>query len=398
VTASAPASRATLAELAWPRRTERLLIRPATAADVDACWAFRRRPEVGEWLGETWTDRDAFAAWMTVPERMAKHLVVEHEGRVVGDAMVEVRTPWAQAEVAAQAEGLDAALGWVVDPAEQGRGYATEVARDLLVIAFDEMGLRRVVAECFADNVPSWKVMERVGMRREARNVRESLHRDRGWLDGLTYALQADEWRERRGAAPPARPSLRDVAWPRPTERLLIRPSTRADAPAAWRYNRHPDVVHWLWADADEEAFTARWSDPEKLPLRLSVEHEGELVGDLMLKVGDALSHPEVAEQAAAVQAEVGWSIDPAHQGRGFATEAAADLLAVAFDEMGLRRVYAQCFADNVASWRVMEKVGMRRELASKADSLHRERGWSDGYEYALLADEWRAATGERQG
>jgi len=38
-----------------------------------------------------------------------------------------------------------------------------------------------------------------------------------------------------------------------------------------------------------------------------------------------------------------------------------------------------------------MEKIGMRRELASKEEALHRTRGWLDGYGYALLADEWRA-------
>jgi RimJ/RimL family protein N-acetyltransferase len=57
-----------------------------------------------------------------------------------------------------------------------------------------------------------------------------------------------------------------------------------------------------------------------------------------------------------------------------------------------LRRVFATCFADNTGSWRLMEKLGMRREAHNVRDSLHRDRGWLDGYTYALLADEWRAA------
>ena len=48
---------------------------------------------------------------------------------------------------------------------------------------------------CFAANEPSWRLMERVGMRREAHNVKDSLHRDHGWQDGYVYALLADEWR-----------------------------------------------------------------------------------------------------------------------------------------------------------------------------------------------------------
>ena len=87
------------------------------------------------------------------------------------------------------------ALGWVVAPSHAGRGIATEAVTALLAICFDHLGLRRVKALCFADNTPSWKLMERVGMRREEYNVRDSLHRDRGWLDGMGYALLADEWR-----------------------------------------------------------------------------------------------------------------------------------------------------------------------------------------------------------
>jgi RimJ/RimL family protein N-acetyltransferase len=184
-------------------------------------------------------------------------------------------------------------------------------------------------------------------------------------------------------------PTLDDLVWPRRTERLLIRRAVAEDAPAAWAYNRLPAMVEWLTADEDEQAFTARWADPDRLPVRQVVERDGVVVGDLMLKVGDGLAQPEVAERARDVEAEIGWSIDPAHQGRGYATEAAADLLAIAFDELGLRRVVASCFAANVGSWRVMEKIGMRRELASKEEALHRTRGWLDGYQYALLATEW---------
>lgn len=58
------------------------------------------------------------------------------------------------------------------------------------------------------------------------------------------------------------------------------------------------------------------------------------------------------------------------------------------FADLGLRRVAANCFADNVASWRLMEHVGLRRETHSVGDSLHRDKGWLDGFGYALLADE----------
>ena len=70
--------------------------------------------------------------------------------------------------------------------------------RALIRICFDELGLRRVTANCFAANEASWRIMERVGMRREEYSVQDSLHRSGEWLDGMRYALLADEWRGRQ--------------------------------------------------------------------------------------------------------------------------------------------------------------------------------------------------------
>lgn len=376
--------RTQLADLDWPRRTERLLIRPATAADTPARWAFRRLPEVAEWIGTAWTDETTFTRWADA--HLDGQLVVEVDGAVIGDAMVQVRSPWAQAEVADEAHDVEALLAWNLDPAVQGRGYGTEVANELLVIAFDELGLRRVVAELFADNEPSRRLMERIGMRQEARNVRDSLHRDRGWIDGMACALLADEWRTR---GPASVPPLDRVTWPRRTERLLLRRAVAADRAACWRYVRLPEVTEWLTTVfPDEEAFGA-WFDGARRSRLIVAEADGEVVGHVVLVVGDALGQVEVAERTRGVQAEVGYVFDPAFGGRGLATEAVRDLLVVAFEEIGLRRVFASCFADNIPSWRLMERVGMRRELASKEEALHRTRGWLDGYEYALLRSEW---------
>ena len=77
-------------------------------------------------------------------------------------------------------------------PAVQGQGLGTEAVRELIAVAF-ELGVRRLEANCFADNQASWRLMERVGMRREGHFIQESLHRD-GGCDGMTYALRAEEW------------------------------------------------------------------------------------------------------------------------------------------------------------------------------------------------------------
>ncbi len=187
-----------LSAVSWPVRTERLTIRPMTAADVDPTWQVRRIPSVYEWLGHDFSDAQRYAELMADPARVSRTLIVEHDGRIVGDLYLHVDDAWAQSDVAADAKGVQAEIGWVLDPAYGGRGLATEAAGELVRICFEDLGLRRVKALCFADNEPSWRLMERLGMRREEYAVRDSLHRTKGWVDGMTYALLADEWQARR--------------------------------------------------------------------------------------------------------------------------------------------------------------------------------------------------------
>ena len=189
-----------LSELSWPVRTPRLLIRPATAADAETTWRYRRLEPVNRWLTRAPDTLEAYRAHFQDPESLAKTLVLEHDGEVIGDLMVAVEDAWAQVEVAEQARAVQAELGWALDPRHAGRGLATEAVRELVRLCFEDLWLRRVTANCFAENEASWRLMERVGMRRELYTVRESLHRSKGWLDGMGYALLADEWSQRDGA------------------------------------------------------------------------------------------------------------------------------------------------------------------------------------------------------
>lgn len=186
-----------LAALSWPKTTDRLTIRPAAKDDVEATWQFRSLPEVGEWITAVPTTLEAYTAHFLEESRLEKTLLFEHDGHVIGDLMLAVEDAWSQREVEDQAKQVQAELGWVLHPGYAGRGYATEAVSELIRVCFEELGLRRVLANCFADNVASWRLMERVGMRREAHMVSESLHRSRGWIDGYTYALLAEEWRAR---------------------------------------------------------------------------------------------------------------------------------------------------------------------------------------------------------
>lgn len=179
----------------WPVRTARLSIRRATPDDAATTWGWRRLPEVGEWITRAPTDYPTYRAQFTDPARLAVTLVVEvADGRPVGDLMVRVEDGWAQDEVADQGRGVQAEIGWTFAPAFHGQGLATEAVRAAITVCFSHLGLRRVHAGCFAANEPSWRLMERLGMRREEHSRKSGLHRSGEWMDGMDYALLAEEW------------------------------------------------------------------------------------------------------------------------------------------------------------------------------------------------------------
>lgn len=186
-----------LDEVAWPRRTRRLLLRPAVLADADTTWPIRNDEEVLRWMTSAPRTLWDYRAMFLFPARLDKTLVVERDGVVIGDLMLAVEDAWSQREVADRARGVQAELGWCIGTRYQGNGYATEAVEELLRICFEDLSLRRVTANCFADNEASWRLMERLGMRREVHTRRESLHRSGQWLDGMGYAMLAEEWQAR---------------------------------------------------------------------------------------------------------------------------------------------------------------------------------------------------------
>jgi RimJ/RimL family protein N-acetyltransferase len=89
-------------------------------------------------------------------------------------------------------------------------------------------------------------------------------------------------------------------------------------------------------------------------------------------------------------EADIGYELDSAHWDHGYATEAVERLLAFGFDELGLHRVWAFCLVENTASWRVMERAGLRREGLLRDNVWLRGRRW-DTAVYGVLEGEWRA-------
>jgi len=186
-----------MTENAWPIRTARLEVRRATPDDLDAIWEYRSLTEVNNWLGGGSGSLESFRERLQDPTRLDTLFAItllDGDAPLIGDIMVRVGDGWSQREVADQAAGVEAELGWALAPRFTGHGYATEAVRAVIDVCFGPLGLRRVHAGCFAANEPSWRLMERLGMRREELSRKTALHRSGEWMDGMSYGILAEEW------------------------------------------------------------------------------------------------------------------------------------------------------------------------------------------------------------
>ncbi|WP_189047195.1 GNAT family N-acetyltransferase [Micromonospora sonchi] len=177
------------------------------------------------------------------------------------------------------------------------------------------------------------------------------------------------------------------------TERLTLRPVRDEDVDRILEYRNLPEVTRWLLrTEVDPASYRAAWRRSAENPddHSVAVTLDGVVIGTVSLEVMDAMGQPGTPPRT---DADIGYIFDPRYGGHGYATEAVTAMVAYAFDRLGVRRITAGCFADNLASVRILEKVGMRREQHGVGDSWHAEFGWVDGYTYALLAETWRRGT-----
>ncbi len=185
----------------FPLRTARLTLRPYVCGDLDALYDIQSRPEVTRYLMYDTRDREQVRGILRAriraagPERDAVDLavVLPDSGTLIGDVALFLRNP----------EHRQGEIGYVFHPDYGGRGYATEAARVLLGLGFDDYGLHRIVGRIDARNTASARVLERLGMRREAHFVENEIVKGE-WTDEVVYAMLEDEWRAKQAGPPPA--------------------------------------------------------------------------------------------------------------------------------------------------------------------------------------------------
>ncbi len=180
--------------------------------------------------------------------------------------------------------------------------------------------------------------------------------------------------------------------FPIETERLRLRPFTRGDTDAVFAYRQREDVARYLsdgpmTHEAVTEVLQARVGqealalEGDKIFLAVELKQTHALIGEVSL----------ILRSYGARQGEIGYIFHPDYHGQGYATEAGRALLEMGFAGAGLHRIYARCDARNVGSWKVMERLGMRREAHFREHALFKG-AWDEELVYAILEDEWRTA------
>jgi len=173
-------------------RTERLVLREFVADDWRALHAFESLPEVARYQSfdpRTVSESRAYVseASMSCGEdpRLIYDLAVmlAAEDRLVGRCGMGISDD----------DRHEALLWYTQHPDTWGRGYATEAARAMVSFGFGELRLHRIWADCDPRNIASWRVLEKLGMRREG-HLRENAWIKGEWTDSLIYAILDREW------------------------------------------------------------------------------------------------------------------------------------------------------------------------------------------------------------
>jgi RimJ/RimL family protein N-acetyltransferase len=186
-------------QLAFPLMTERLLIRPLTPDDLDRHHALFSDPDAVRYLYFGPFDRAA------AQDHLERRSVVElpSEG---GWINFGVEVQGGGVLIGELAMGFISAghahyeVGYVFDAAYEGHGYATEGAAMIVELAFAGLDAHRVSGRLDARNERSARVLERLGMRREAHFLENEFVKGE-WTDELVYAVLEPEWRALRGPA-----------------------------------------------------------------------------------------------------------------------------------------------------------------------------------------------------
>jgi len=187
--------------ISWPIETERLTLRALRETDLEQLVALQSCPDVTRYLYWTPRTEEEVRRWLerAIPEpdwgvesaALVLAAVERASGPLAGTVTLALRS----------LEHRQGEIGFVFHPDFQGRGLAAQGAKEVLRLGFEDLHLRRLFGRCNGRNLPSARLMERLGMRQEAKLIQNEKVKGE-WADVWIYAILASEWRQARGIEP----------------------------------------------------------------------------------------------------------------------------------------------------------------------------------------------------
>ncbi len=165
------------------------------------------------------------------------------------------------------------------------------------------------------------------------------------------------------------------------TKRLIIREFEVQDWQAVYEYTSDSNVMKYIpegvFNEEEARKFVSENSGDKAKYFPVVLLNNNIVIGHIVF-------HPCFGDHTY----EIGWVFNPNYYNNGYASEAAEAVLDYGFKEMKLHRIIATCQPENIGSYRVMEKIGMRREGYFKKCIPNGDEWW-DEYYYAVLDEEW---------
>ena len=377
-------------------KTERLLLRPFKLSDIDAVLEYASDPQWATHYPGPYNRKRAeytVAFAVSTPRDNGAVFAIVYDGRVIGLVSLNVDP---------EDRERKAELGYDIARNVWGRGLATEAASAVCDWGFREFALAKIFAGADARNRRSRRVMEKLGMTRDAVHRSDEVE-DGERVDSALYSVLRSEWTSTGGPLPPVtippnewKTTERNDLPELTTPRLVLRPFRPGDVDDVFEYAKDPEWAEFL-RDAAPQPYTRRNAE-EFIAGRMmapgsqfswAIGLERAVVGGITLRVDS--KHE---------RGEIGYSLAKAHWGLGLTAEAARAVVDWGFAERGLHRISSEADVRNRRSWRVMEKLGMRREGLFRSHRKDPRPGYPrvDMVYYSLLREEWdQAAFGMRK-
>ena len=311
--------------------SERLLLRPYKEDDFEAIHAYASHTENTKFMlfgpnseedTRNFIMRQMSGYIKTPVEQHAFVVEAKNTGKLIGACDLNLR-------------GFDSELGWILHRDFWNMGYGTEIGHALLKFGFDGLGFHRMIARCHVDNVGSYRVMEKIGMRREALHLDCRKNRsgaDKPLRDEYLYAILRDEWDVRK-----------EIEY---YNSLPCFFNGFIDVPLLTN-----GEVHLVCTDkglGNNEADRAK----KRVPMySFAICKGSEKIGDINLRIGYT--------EGLYYGGQIGYGVDEVHRGNGYAVEACKLLIPIAkahrMDKLLITNNH-----ENKASMRVCEKLGLK--------------------------------------